>query len=329
MITSADNSQLKLIRKLQRKKERDRDGPVRGRGRGPGRGCRGGRLGAGAAAACRRGRRAGAARPGSSLGCGQPRDRRLPAALVRAGRASCRSICMASGTRATWGRCIRSAHALGDGPVVLGPGCADPFGPKAVRASMGSLFARPPARADFTELEGSLVALDRRGRGGAGRRRPRAAGGAVRGRRARGAARRAPVESPRSPPRSRCAAKARSRSTPRWPRPWRLYELGTRIARRCLTPRPPAEIRAEAEAAIAAAATAAELEELRVRYLGRKAELTTMLRSIKDLPADQRGPVGKGGNEVKVALEAQLDERARDAGGGRAGRAAAPRTPST
>jgi phenylalanyl-tRNA synthetase alpha chain len=69
------------------------------------------------------------------------------------------------------------------------------------------------------------------------------------------------------------------------------------------------EIRAEAEAAIAAAGSAAELEQLRVRYLGRKAELTQMLRSIKDLPPDQRGPVGKGGNEVKQALEAQLEER--------------------
>ena len=69
------------------------------------------------------------------------------------------------------------------------------------------------------------------------------------------------------------------------------------------------EIRAEAEAAIAAAGSAAELEELRVRYLGRKAELTTMLRSIGDLPPEQRGPVGKGGNEVKSALEAALEER--------------------
>jgi phenylalanyl-tRNA synthetase alpha chain len=69
------------------------------------------------------------------------------------------------------------------------------------------------------------------------------------------------------------------------------------------------EIRAEAEAAIAAAGSVAELEALRIRYLGRKAELTRMLRSIKDLPPDQRGPVGKGGNEVKQALEAQLEGR--------------------
>jgi RNA methyltransferase, TrmH family len=46
------------------------------------------------------------------------------------------------------GAVIRSAHALCDGPVVLGPGCADPFSPRAVRASMGSIFARPPAQGE-------------------------------------------------------------------------------------------------------------------------------------------------------------------------------------
>jgi len=57
------------------------------------------------------------------------------------------------------GTVIRADHALADGPVVLGPGCADPFSPKAVRASMGSVFARPPARAGFGELRGAMVAL--------------------------------------------------------------------------------------------------------------------------------------------------------------------------
>src|SRR5204863_1461625 len=59
------------------------------------------------------------------------------------------------------GTVIRSAHALCDGPVVLGPECADPWSPKAVRASMGSVFARPPARAEFSELPGMTVALQR------------------------------------------------------------------------------------------------------------------------------------------------------------------------
>jgi len=43
------------------------------------------------------------------------------------------------------GTIVRTAHALLDATVALGPGCADAFGPKATRASMGSLFARPPA----------------------------------------------------------------------------------------------------------------------------------------------------------------------------------------
>ncbi|MFL5827038.1 MAG: TrmH family RNA methyltransferase [Thermoleophilaceae bacterium] len=59
------------------------------------------------------------------------------------------------------GTVIRSAHAFADGPVVLGPGCADPWSPKAVRASMGSIFFRPPARAAYDELPGALIALER------------------------------------------------------------------------------------------------------------------------------------------------------------------------
>jgi TrmH family RNA methyltransferase len=58
------------------------------------------------------------------------------------------------------GTIIRSAHALADATVVLGPGTADPYSPKAVRASMGSIFARPPARSSLDELDGHKVALD-------------------------------------------------------------------------------------------------------------------------------------------------------------------------
>jgi RNA methyltransferase, TrmH family len=58
------------------------------------------------------------------------------------------------------GTIIRSAHALADATVVLGPGCADPWSPKAVRATMGSIFARPPARARLDELPGRRLALD-------------------------------------------------------------------------------------------------------------------------------------------------------------------------
>jgi TrmH family RNA methyltransferase len=61
------------------------------------------------------------------------------------------------------GTIIRSVHALADGPAVMGPACADPFSPKAVRASMGSLFARPPARAGLEAVPGRRVALSAHG----------------------------------------------------------------------------------------------------------------------------------------------------------------------
>src|SRR5215210_9360943 len=72
------------------------------------------------------------------------------------------------------------------------------------------------------------------------------------------------------------------------------------------------EIRAEAEAAVAGAGASDELEDLRVRYLGRKSELTQTLRSIGELPPEQRGPVGKQANQARVALESLLDERTRE-----------------
>jgi phenylalanyl-tRNA synthetase alpha chain len=68
-------------------------------------------------------------------------------------------------------------------------------------------------------------------------------------------------------------------------------------------------IAAEAAAAIAAAASSAELEELRVHYLGRKAELTTILRGIADLPVAERGQVGGAANKARKGLESQLEAR--------------------
>jgi len=44
------------------------------------------------------------------------------------------------------GTIVRSALAFGADRVVFAPGCADPFGPKAVRASMGAIFAMPVVR---------------------------------------------------------------------------------------------------------------------------------------------------------------------------------------
>ncbi len=58
------------------------------------------------------------------------------------------------------GTVLRSAQAFGASCVVFGPGCADPHGPKAVRASMGAIFAVALARADAVEqLPGEKIAL--------------------------------------------------------------------------------------------------------------------------------------------------------------------------
>ena len=70
-----------------------------------------------------------------------------------------------------------------------------------------------------------------------------------------------------------------------------------------------AQLRSDAERAVREADSAQELEELRVRYLGRKSELTATLRSIGELAPDQRGPVGKAANDVRVALEELLAAR--------------------
>jgi TrmH family RNA methyltransferase len=58
------------------------------------------------------------------------------------------------------GTILRSARAFGASSVALGPGCADPFGPKAVRASMGAIFEMAVARvSSVDELPGERLAL--------------------------------------------------------------------------------------------------------------------------------------------------------------------------
>lgn len=58
------------------------------------------------------------------------------------------------------GTTIRSALAFGASCVALGPDCADPHSPKAVRASMGAVFTVQLARvSDIGELPGERVAL--------------------------------------------------------------------------------------------------------------------------------------------------------------------------
>jgi RNA methyltransferase, TrmH family len=58
------------------------------------------------------------------------------------------------------GTILRAAQAFGASCVALGPGCADPYSPKAVRASMGAIFTVALAcTATLTALPGERIAL--------------------------------------------------------------------------------------------------------------------------------------------------------------------------
>jgi phenylalanyl-tRNA synthetase alpha chain len=75
------------------------------------------------------------------------------------------------------------------------------------------------------------------------------------------------------------------------------------------------QLRAQAESEIAQAGDADALEQLRVRHLGRKAELPQMLRGVAQLPPEQRGAVGQAANQARQALEALIERRADELGG--------------
>ena len=164
MITSPHNEKLKLIRRLGRRRRRDREGLFLTEGEDL------------LAAA----REAGAepvellTAAGEGLGGTEVE----PALLDRFSK-------LGSGTRAigvwreSWaerpeppcvylhgvsdpgnvGTVIRTAHALVGGSVVLGPDCADPYGPHSVRASMGAVFAEPLVRGEVETTPEPRAAL--------------------------------------------------------------------------------------------------------------------------------------------------------------------------
>jgi TrmH family RNA methyltransferase len=63
------------------------------------------------------------------------------------------------GDPANVGAVIRTAQALVEGTVVLGSGCADPFSPRAVRASMGAVFGQALVRSSVTDTPAPRLAL--------------------------------------------------------------------------------------------------------------------------------------------------------------------------
>ncbi len=73
-----------------------------------------------------------------------------------------------------------------------------------------------------------------------------------------------------------------------------------------------AKIREEAAAKLAAVTSGAELEELRVRYLGKKGEITAILKQMGSLPAEERPKMGQLANEARADIEKKLAEAKRN-----------------
>lgn len=67
-------------------------------------------------------------------------------------------------------------------------------------------------------------------------------------------------------------------------------------------------IKAQAEKELASVPGMSELENLRVKYLGKKGELTTVLRGMGSLSAEERPLIGQLANEVRSFIENKLDE---------------------
>jgi phenylalanyl-tRNA synthetase alpha chain len=75
------------------------------------------------------------------------------------------------------------------------------------------------------------------------------------------------------------------------------------------------QIKGEAQDAIDAAGSTGALEDVRIRYLGRKAELPNLLRTVAELPPQERAATGKAANQARQALEAAIERKAGELAG--------------
>ena len=163
-ISSKDNEKLKLVRKLSERKHREREGLFVTEGEDL--------LEAGLAAGQQPAlllTRAGAGMGGEEVDAGLLND-------VSALGSGTRAIAVwpvterppgpglsvylhGIGDPGNVGSIVRSAAALGASGVTLGPGCADAYGPKAIRASMGAIFALPVAPGGIESTPAPRLAL--------------------------------------------------------------------------------------------------------------------------------------------------------------------------
>ncbi len=167
-ITSSENPRLRAVRRLQRRREREHSGrflaegedlldAARRAGRPPLEGYR--LAGCGLGGEDFHDVEPAALRAASTLGSGT----RVIGVYEQSWGRPAGPLCVyLHGVRdpGNVGTVLRGAEAFGAACVALGPGCADPHSPKAVRASMGAIFAVGLARVtDPSELPGQRIAL--------------------------------------------------------------------------------------------------------------------------------------------------------------------------
>jgi TrmH family RNA methyltransferase len=164
MIESPQNEKLKLVRKLRERKHREREGLFATEGEDL--------LEAGLAAgmeprfvlvAAGSGLEGEEVEPSllgdiSSLGSGTRAIAVWPMRWSESPKTPCFYL-HGVGDPGNVGTIIRTVDALVGNAVVLGPDCADPFSPKAVRASMGSIFSQPAIKAGFDATPEPRVAF--------------------------------------------------------------------------------------------------------------------------------------------------------------------------
>lgn len=65
----------------------------------------------------------------------------------------------------------------------------------------------------------------------------------------------------------------------------------------------------EASAELERAASAPEVERVKIRFLGRKGELSGILKSVKDLPPAERKPAGAAANQARSWIESKIKDK--------------------
>ena len=74
------------------------------------------------------------------------------------------------------------------------------------------------------------------------------------------------------------------------------------------------QLKAQALAALQEASTPAALEDVRLRYLSKKGEVTSVLKMMGKLSAEERPIIGQLANSVRAEIEEKLEEKIKNSG---------------